>query len=94
MSEDRTPETHNAAMPVEAAHDVNPLIELAFKPDVFGKRPAPARIQLLLSYSRDILAEAEIEYRHMIDGPDKMRESVDITDADRPDTKNKVLPCT
>lgn len=93
MSQDWTPETHNAEVPDQVALETNPLIELAFKPDILGKRPAPAEIQLLLAYSRDLLAEAERELQRTIDGPDVMREHIRDFDVHNPDDGNEVAPC-
>jgi len=93
MPEDWTPETHNAIAPTETAHDVNPLIELVFKLDVLGKRPAPAELQLLLSHAHGLLAEAERALHRLIDGPDKMREHGQDLGVRNPDASDEVSPC-
>ena len=69
MSQDWRPEVDSDVVP-----NINPLIELVFKPDTLGKRPAPAEIQLLLSHAHGLLTEAERELQRKIDGHDKMRE--------------------
>jgi hypothetical protein len=88
MSEDWTPEIDSAAVP-----NASPLIELMFKPDALGKRPAPAEIQFLLSHAYGLLAEAERELQRMIDGPDKMREHEGSSGVHNPDADDEVSPC-
>jgi len=94
MSQDWTPEIYSAVVPAEIGSDANPLIELVFKPDALGKRPAPAEIQFLLSHSHGLLAEAERELQRMIDGSDKMREHGVRSDVHNPDASGEVSPCT
>jgi len=93
MSQDWTPEIDSAVVPAEIGSDANPLIELVFKPDALGKRPAPAEIQFLLSHSHGLLAEAERELQRMIDGHDKMREHEGSSGVHNHDADDEVSPC-
>ena len=93
MSEDWSPDNHCAAVPAEIGSDANPLIELVFKADALGKRPAPAELQLLLSHAHGLLAEAERALHRLIDGPDKMREHGQDLGVRNPDASDEVSPC-
>lgn len=79
----------NHAVPSE-----NLLIDLVFKPNTLGKRPAPAEIQVLLAYSQEILAEAAREEQRIIDEPSTMRETSVGQSANIYPIDNEVPPCT